>query len=401
MSHCRSLPLVVCVALAAGDTGLAAEHALASLERSFWLHASLAAVAQKGYWGPAYAACLPPTDQEIHTAARILTGPYAANRLYLVYHHEITLEEAERTFTSWRQHCPAMVQVVPTLLLRMYDKRQSAVFTPEELRRLVEFFKRGINADQIAIYDVHANRDQGQSLKYLAQQYPKGLIRVGIQPDEKIRPPFVAAVQDTWSGFCHGKTNADWQDRGFGADTLRRWVQDRNQEQGRVVWDLIAVAWDYSATERGGYPGYDDAAQNMPLPSGRNLLAADEILRTAQIGRLGGFSSDLLILQANSKNRVHDGPTSFYETLKRGEVYRGYYATPFREIVSIFKAMKEGNLPPGRRGSGRNGRRRGERKDITNHSEENDNGPNTQHGDALHRCDLRRSSCRARGQGNP
>ena len=121
---------------------------------------------------------------------------------------------------------------------------------------------------------------------------------------------------------------------------MRRWVQDRNQEHGRVVWDLIVVAWDYSATERGGYPGYDDAAKNMPLPAGRNQLAAEEILRTAE--GLGGFSSDLLILQANSQNRAHDGPTSFYETLKRGEEYRGYYATPFQEIIAIFKRMKSG-----------------------------------------------------------
>jgi hypothetical protein len=326
------------VTLAVGEAGSGAEHVLASLERSFWLHASLAPVTQKGYWGPAFSGSLPPTDQEIRNAAKLLSETYAASRLYLVYHHEIPLEDAERVFTSWRRHYT--VQLVPTLLLRMYDKSQSEVFTPEELRRLVEFFKRTINADQIAIYDVHAHRDQGESLKYLAEQYPKGLIRVGIQPDEKIQPPFVAAVQDTWSGFCHGKTNADWQDRGFGAETLRRWVQQRNQEHGRVVWDLIVVAWDYSATARGGYPGYDDAAKNMPLPAGRNRLAVDEILRTAQ--GLGGFSSDLLILQTNSQNRAHDGPTSFYKTLKRGEVYRGYYSGPFQEIVAILKAIKEG-----------------------------------------------------------
>ena len=177
------------------------------------------------------------------------------------------------------------------------------------------------------------------SREYLAKQYPKGLIRVGIQPDERIRPPFITVVQDTWSGFCHGKTNTDWQDRGFGADTLRRWVQERNQDHRRVVWDLIVVAWDYSATARGGYPGYDDAAKNMPLPAGRNRLAAEEILRTAQADCLGGFSSDLLILQANSQSRAHDGANGFYETLKQGEVYRGYYSEPFEEIITIFNRL--------------------------------------------------------------
>ena len=110
-----------------------------------------------------------------------------------------------------------------------------------------------------------------------------------------------------------------------------------------VAWDLIVVAWDYAATERGGYPGYDDAAKNMPLPAGRNRLAAEEILRTAKVGCMAGFSSDLLILQANSAHPAHDGlQASFYETLKRGEAYRGYYSVPFQEIVAIYNGLRDG-----------------------------------------------------------
>ena len=158
--------------------------------------------------------------------------------------------------------------------------------------------------------------------------------------------PFVAAVQDTWSGFCHGKTNADWLDRGFGAETLRKWVEDRNRQDKPVAWDLIVVAWDYSATERGSYPGYDDAAKNMPLPTGRNRLAAQEILRTGRVGCVAGFSSDLFILQANSGNPAHDGlEASFYETLKRGEAYTGYYSVPFHEIVAIYNGLRDGKSP--------------------------------------------------------
>jgi hypothetical protein len=91
------------------------------------------------------------------------------------------------------------------------------------------------------------------------------------------------------------------------------------------VWDLVAVAWDYAASSRGGYPGYDDAEKNMPLPEGRNVLAAQMIRETARPSAFGGFSSDLYILHG-----------SFYETLKRGEVYRGYYAAPFQDIVRIY-----------------------------------------------------------------
>lgn len=342
--------LLVFILLGTGRTGLSTEtdHDLPSLERSFWLHASLATKSQKGYWGPTFPASPVPTETDIRNAAKLLTDHYAANRLYLVYHHEIPLQEAEQVFRWWRQYCPEKVQLVPTLVLRMYDEQQTPVFTLDELRQLVTLFKQSINGEQIAVYDVYPKRNQGDALRLLAEQYPQGLIRVGIQPEEQIEPPLVTAVQDTWSGFCHGKTNADWLDRGFGAETLRQWVENRNQSDHRVTWDLIVVAWDYSTTERGGYPGYDDAAKNMPLPAGRNRLAAEEIVRTAKDGLLGGFSSDLLILQANSAHTAHDGPTtSFYETLKRGEAYTGYYSVPFQEIIAIYSGLKDGKSPCG------------------------------------------------------
>ncbi len=337
--------LLVLILLGTGRNGWSAEtdHDLGNLERSFWLHASLSTKSQRGYWGPNFPASRSPTEADIRNTAKLLTDKYAANRLYLVYHHELPLQEAEQVCRWWRQYCPEKVQLIPTLVLRMYDEQQTPVFTLDELRQLVTFFKQSINGEQIAVYDVYPKRDQGDALRLLAEQYPKGLIRVGIQPDEQIESPFVSAVQDTWSGICHGKTNADWLDRGFGAETLRQWVENRNQSSHPIAWDLIVVAWDYAATERGGYPGYDDAAKNMPLPAGRNRLAADEILRTAKVGILSGFSSDLLILQANSAHPAHDGTTaSFYETLKRGEAYTGYYSVPFQEIVAIYSGLKDG-----------------------------------------------------------
>lgn len=324
-----------------GPTGVARE-------RSFWLHASLASAAQRGYWGPEFPACRPPTDGEIRNAVGVLCDACAANRLYLVYHREMPLADAERTFELWRKHSPTGVQIVPALLLRMYDKGRSEVFAPDEIRRLAAFFRRAVSPDLLAVFDVYAGRDQGGGLEHLSKEYPGGLIRLGIQPGERIAPPFVHAVQDTWSGLCHGRTDDDWRAPGFGAETLRRWVQDRNRGGGRVAWNLVAVAWDYSATERGGYPGYDDADRNMPLPAGRNGAAMNEILRIAQAERLGGFSSDLLILQANSQSAKHDGRSgSLYETLKRGGLYGGHYAQPFQEIATIYRTLRDGEGPAG------------------------------------------------------
>lgn len=330
-------PILTLAAAWCCAAGEAASPAARELERSYWLHASLATLPQKGYWGPGFPACEPPQDGEIRNAARLLTGPGGANRLYLVYHHEISLSEAEAAFSSWRRHSP--VSIVPTLVLRMYDSAQTEVFTPAERQRLTDFFRQTLQCPELGIYDVYPARDQGASLVQIASLYPAGLVRLGIQPGEPVAPPFTAAVQDTWSGFCHGKTNADWLDRGFGAETLRRWVLARNQGPARVAWDLIAVAWDYSATERGGYPGYDDPSRNMPLPEGRNSLALQAIRTWAGPEHLAGFSSDLLILQANSRTPEHDGSNSFYQTLRKGEAYQGYYSGPLREIASLFQRL--------------------------------------------------------------
>lgn len=177
----------------------------------------------------------------------------------------------------------------------------------------------------------------------LARRFPGKLIRIGMQPEEDIKPPFVAAVQDTWSGLCHGKTNDDWQSPGFGAETLRKWLAARNAQIKPVAWNLVAVAWDYSTTQRGEYPGYDDATRNMPLPDGRNRLAAREVLQNAGPAVLAGFSSDLVILEANSRCSTRDGlSASIYECLKRGRVYDGFFSKPLEEIAAVFRELRAG-----------------------------------------------------------
>lgn len=322
-----------------------ADRRLASLERSYWLHASLAPRPWNNYWRPGAPDCPVPTNREIANAARLLAGPYAANRLYLMYHREIPPDAARVVFQWWRQHCPAEVELVPTLVLRMYDKQQSKVFSTDALRDLCAFFKNTLKVRRLGVYDVMPDRDLGPELSVLAEALPGGLMRVGIQPDETLKPPMTEAVQDTWSGLCHGKTNADWLDVGFGAQALRKWIDIRNKSPHPTAWDLIVVAWDYGPTKRGEYPGYDDGKKNMPLPAGRNVLAAGEIMRLALPDKLAGFSSDLFILQVNSATAPHDGPQgSFYETLKRGEIYHGYYGVPLAEVTAIYRGLREDRL---------------------------------------------------------
>jgi hypothetical protein len=313
------------------------------LERSYWVHASLAHSPLKKYWGANFPPSEPPAREEVRNACALLTGEYAANRLYLIYHQEIPLNEAKRVFTWWREFCPPETEIVPTLVLEMYDQEGTEVFLEEVLHDLGGFLRADVNRSRIGVYDVYPGRNQGTGPGILAALFPHGTIRVGIQPEEELKAPFCAAVQDTWSGICLGTTHEHWKQEGFGRDLLRQWVAVRNRSQLPIVWDLIAVAWDYSATEDGRFPGYDDADRNMPLAAGRNLLAAQEILSSASKESFGGFSSDLFILHVNSKSDPHDGrDMSFYDVLKRGEIYRGYYAEPFREIVTIYQALEQG-----------------------------------------------------------
>ena len=316
------------------------------LERSYWIHASLGANLSKGYWAEnARPNSGVPTRTEIRNAARLLTGHYAANCLHLVYHNEIPIRDLGRIFRDWRSACPEDVELVPALVLKRYDKAQGDVFSEPEFARLCDLLK-STGFRKVAVYDVLPNRDASKWIARLAEAFPGGLVRVGIQPEEKIAEPFAAAVQDTWSGLCWGKTNADWESPGLGRDALRSWVKARNAEAKPVAWDLIAVAWDYVPTARGDYPGYDDSARNMPLPAGRNRLAAREILVTASRKVLAGFSSDFVILEWNSRHANHDGrENSIYQVLRRGEAYKGYYSAPLEEIAGIYSGLRSGRLP--------------------------------------------------------
>lgn len=319
--------------------------AWAAVERGYWLHASLASKGIRGYWAADALPDATPTENEVRSAARLLTGEYAANCLYLMYHGEIGRTDFERSMRAWREQCPGEVEIVPTLVLRMYDKAQTRVFTPDELREVLRFCKREINRRHIGWYDVMPDRPQDDDLTILAESFPHGIIRVGIQPEEKIDARCCRVVQDTWSGLCMGRTHEDWASPGFGREFLCKWIDLRRGEVP-VSWDLIVVAWDYGPTPRGEYPGYDDDARNMPLPAGRNRLAARLFAERCEPRAFAGYSSDLFILQANSRNPAHDGlENSFYNTLKRGRPYAGYYAAPLREVTAIYRELRDGQAP--------------------------------------------------------
>jgi len=106
------------------------------MERSFWLNASLA-VPRLGYWGAGFAPPQAPSTEEVGRAARVLLEQARPNRLYLIHHRELPFAEITRVFRDWRRACPASVEIVPALVLRMYDKEAAPVFSDSELEALV------------------------------------------------------------------------------------------------------------------------------------------------------------------------------------------------------------------------------------------------------------------------
>ena len=137
----------VCILASLGAaSALAVDKAgLAKLERSYWLHASLASSPLRGYWGMGFPAAIKPTEAEVRNAACLLTEDYAASRLYLIYHKELPLADAEAVFALWRKFCPREVEIVPTLVCGAYDNQKSEVFSPDDLGRLAAGLKRAIH----------------------------------------------------------------------------------------------------------------------------------------------------------------------------------------------------------------------------------------------------------------
>jgi len=317
---------------------------LKHLERSFSVHASLAALPQNGSWDTNFPSLDSPNENQIHNAARLLTQDYNANRLYLIYQKEIPLVEAERVFQMWRTACPSEIELVPALMLNGGSTNQPELFSPLEIRRLSEFFKHEVNPNRIAVFCSH--RANEVSLSALQTNFGTGLIRLGLQPSDKLQAPFSGAVAHTWSAFCSGQSNEELQRDASGLEALRKWIDVRNEQPIPVVWSLGIVGCNLSKTANDTLPVHDDPERNAPVASGRNATVFSELLQRTGRGTFGGFNADLQALQLSSGAVSHDGSGySFYEMLKRGQLYVGYYARPFLEIVNAYGSLRGGKAP--------------------------------------------------------
>ena len=329
MSAATLLPVWLCACIASAAS-------CGDLERSFWISLTLTPAA-KGYWtmDPGAADVPAPKSDEIARACDLLTRTYHANRLYLVYHKQCPEATARDLMLCWRRAAAGTAELVPTFVPMDYSAGPASgapVFTEAELAAWSSWCEEVMAAPAIALYDVYPRRPWDWAVEALRSGSSLPVGWVGTQPEEPCREGLSFVVVDTWGGISAYRSNADWESRGRGL--VERWA--RAPRPGvRAVFDLIAVAWDYDYSGDGGAaPPYDDERDD-PLPAGRNQLAARTVRAVCPAEAFGGFSSDLLVLDAHTRLHGED----LYGDLRTGTRYRGMFAEPLDEIGRIYEAL--------------------------------------------------------------
>ncbi len=328
-------------------------------ERSYWVEIDVRHNNNRGYWYnvETQAEDVVPTEQEIENSCQGLAEVYKGDKLYVIYHRQFEIEKAKQVFLHWKKYGAEYgLEIVPTIVLESYATPSKLNFSNSEIASLAQWCEENINKSEFGIYDVYVRQSIGSvqdlQLTEIKSQTKLNLVRVGIQPGEKLNSYYHSAVQDTWSAECQGLTNELWEHpryfsgtNKYGRRLLNEWVNERiNGESRKIIWNLIPVAWDYdSPLDPFSYvfPG-DDALINDPPIPGRLVLSKKYILSWYTEGSsnrlFGGFSCDLHILEANSFGKPER--PSFYEQLRKGLPYTGYFSGAMNEVAEVYDSLK-------------------------------------------------------------
>lgn len=327
-------------------------------ELSYWIDMDVLGGHLRGYWYDVSSQDpIDPTPSiHIHNACQKLRNDYGATKLYVIYHRQYEISIAKTIFKAWKQHGNANnLEIVPTVVLQDYSTNQNMNFTDEEINSFARWCIEEINPNEFGIYDVYTRDRTGQpqanQINTLRHFIGNKLVMVGMQPGITINNDYLFAVQDTWTAECQGRTNELWENPVFyngtniyGRRLLETWVIERRDKYaGKVVWNLIPVAWDYETSDPLSYvcPGDDQFKNDPPIP-GRLLLCHEYFVSWYNQGlkneKFGGYSCDLHILQANSGGR---GETpSFYKALRENLNYSGDFADTMVEIGNLYKELQ-------------------------------------------------------------
>lgn len=328
-------------------------------ERSYWIDIDVRHNNGRGYWKNIADKPVDslPTEEHISNTCKVLSNTYNANKLYVTYHRQFEIEDAKNVLKLWKKYGDENgLTIVPTVVLQSYAKEELLNFTNEEIIEFTKWSLENIDPNEFGIYDVYIRHQEGsiQDLQMAEMNKAVGnkLIRVGLQPGEKLNKYLVGGVEDTWTAECQGITNELWENpvtvngtNKYGRLLLQEWIMERiNEEDKRIVWNKIPVAWDYDEpVDSLGYicPG-DDALINDPPLKGRIELCDKYIAQWYKennaIDRFYGYSSDLHILEANSYGKPER--PSFYQQIRSNQEYKGYFADAMLEIAGVYAKYK-------------------------------------------------------------
>lgn len=329
-------------------------------ELSYWVDIDVNHNNGRGYWFNVdnKPEDVVPTEQDIKNSCQGLAEVYHGDKVYVTYHRQFEIEKAKQVFLHWKKYGSQYgLEVVPTVVLESYATPTMLNFSNAELVSLAQWCAENVNQSEFGIYDVYVRQSIGSvqdlQLTEIKSKTSLNLVRVGIQPGEKMNSYFNSGVQDTWSAECQGITNELWENpryyngtNKYGRKLLQEWVAERIAGESRkMIWNLIPVAWDYDAPlDPFGYsfPG-DDALINDPPVEGRLALSKKYILSWYHQGTsnrlFGGFSCDLHILEANSYGKPER--PSFYEQLRKGLPYTGYFSAAMNEVAEVYKSLEK------------------------------------------------------------
>ncbi len=333
------------------------------IELSYWVDCDMAGYHKRGYWAKysTMASERVPHEGFIKNGVKMLVETYKANLLYIFYHRQFEIDEAKKVMLMWKDAAKDLnVKLIPTILLQDYSnytrpKDSPLNFTDDELIEFAQWSQENFG-EEFGIFDVYIRQDEGSSqsaqIKKLKNLIGDNLVFVGAQPNVPLCEHFKRAVQDTWTAECQGNTNELWSNpiggQNVGKKLLEQWVSDRVRNEDRpITWDLIPVAWDYEETTAKDQYGYicpgDNALYNDPPIPGRLVLCKDAIFGqypgSWKNEKLAGLSCDITILQANSAGCTRD-KDSFYEAIRTGKEYKGYFAGAINEIAEIYESVK-------------------------------------------------------------
>ena len=313
-----------------------------------------------------------PTQVEVQNAVNDLAIKYRANKLYLMYSHQVDIQKGKELLLMWKTANEALpgknrMELVPALGTVTAEVSRGVFypnFTAGEIEDFARWSKENINSRTIAfflwgpapksLYESH--------IVALNNVFPNSIIWMWAQPGQEIDNRFIGAVEDTWGGEASGFDNSIWSNPPtscglVGKPLLSSWVNERVADTRPFSWNLVIVGWDYDPKLRNPdcefliFNGRDDANTNDPVAQGRVQLAQEAITSVYQsagkFNSFGGLSTDMYIFHGNSRVRDGDlpnmnvqsgdtGKNTFYYRLKNGQPYEGVFAVPWNDVISVF-----------------------------------------------------------------